>query len=129
MPDNQEIELAFTLLDDRSRLKTQKYFRSESKVQQLVSIYYDSPDQALAAARWSVRVRCTNGEFEQTVKGPTVSGRRPEWNISLENNELDRSALRATPVGNLIEGKELEPLFICTVHREIWMYSENNVTI
>jgi triphosphatase len=103
--DGREIELKLALApDDMARLAERPCLSAgrlaEPTSKRLSSVYYDTPDFALAAQGIAVRVRRTGSGFVQTVKtaGTNVSGLfdRDEWEAPVASNELDTQHLRST---------------------------------
>ena len=48
---------------------------------EMETVYYDTPDQALAARHWTLRVRQENGRPVLTVKTPGPGRARGEWEL------------------------------------------------
>ena len=48
---------------------------------EMETVYYDTPDQALAARHWTLRVRQENGRPVLTVKTPGPGRARGDWQI------------------------------------------------
>ncbi len=50
------------------------------------SLYYDTPDRAFSARRWTLRLRRENGEAVVCLKTPAADGRgRGEWEVRAES--------------------------------------------
>lgn len=47
----------------------------------MATVYYDTPDKALAARCWTLRVRQENGNPVLTMKTPGPGGARQEWEL------------------------------------------------
>ncbi|WP_373235819.1 CYTH and CHAD domain-containing protein [Cohaesibacter celericrescens] len=104
---NKELELKFEM--DVGELKALQMtaaqcddLHGEPKVQQLRSIYFDTPTFALRAAGIALRARLVDGQWVQTVKAKTVVKGGVSNPIESEN-PLDNS----TPVPALIGDKVL----------------------
>ncbi|AYG95062.1 CHAD domain-containing protein [Brevundimonas naejangsanensis] len=117
----QEIELKFRLGPGAAaRLAVHPALAGEESVQDLRSVYFDTPDQALRRAGWGLRVRATGRGFVQTLKGQTGGDvlRRAEWETPVSSEALDMTALKATPVAARLKGRrDLSPRFASTVRR------------
>jgi inorganic triphosphatase YgiF len=97
-----EVELAFTIAEDRHKIDKLPFWTGEAKTQIIISVYYDTPYQDVAKAGWSIRTRSIGDDWVQTVKGPTKAGQRVEIEVPIENDELSTEELRKTPVWNII---------------------------
>lgn len=125
MSDPLEIELKLELAPrDCERLDLADVFGpGESESHRLVSTYFDTPDLALRAAGYSLRVRRRGRERIQTVKanGAATAGlfRRLEWERPIEGDEpvLDDAS---GPLRQLLSPETLAriaPLFVTDVTR------------
>ena len=108
---SQEIELKLTLpYSDRDSLvrmlrKTAPLARRKAVHHNLLSIYYDTPDQDLRKKRIALRVRqidsSTGPVWIQTLKTGGLSGSaltlRGEWEEKIHDSDLSIDALEATP--------------------------------
>lgn len=117
-----EIELKFRLGPGcAARLAAHPALAGEESVQDLRSVYFDTPDQALRRAGWGLRVRATGRGSIQTLKGQAGGDvlRRAEWETPVPSEALDWKALKATPVAALLKGRrrDLSPRFASTVRR------------
>lgn len=105
--------------------------RVDESVSELTNTYFDSNDQLLRQHDIGLRVRGTNGKWEQTIKtkGKSVGGlhQRPEYNVNLTKNQLDLSLFdnhilpsnySSTQLQNLVE-----PLFTTEFTRTTWLIS------
>lgn len=117
----QEIELKFRLGPGAAaRLAVHPALAGEESVQDLRSVYFDTPDQTLRRAGWGLRVRATGRGFVQTLKGQAGGDvlRRAEWETPVPSEALDWTALQATPVAALVKDRrDLSPRFASTVRR------------
>ncbi len=121
-----EVELKFSLTPaDAERLRDHPIWRSASPspaAEQLISVYYDTPDWGLQAMGLTLRVRTVGERFVQTVKsadGPGLFG-RGEWETDLASDTLNREAALLTPLAKALdEGEfaELAPVFLTHVNR------------
>lgn len=130
--DNKEIELKLALSSKGlERLKTHPAVKANQsgkpKTQRLCSVYYDTPDQLLAQAGITARLRTLAADHIQTVKtaGTRASGlfSRQEWENAVAGNALDHAALRATGLPLLQdEGvlAALSPIFTTDVKRRLF---------
>jgi inorganic triphosphatase YgiF len=92
------------------------------------STYFDTPDQAIRNAGFSLRVRSFGDRFVQTVKqgGDGAAGLfdRPEWEEEIGSGEPDLERAAATPLGKVLGKKvrkRLGPVATVDVARTIWM--------
>lgn len=129
MADDHEIEVKLELDQDGvevfRRHPLLRDCRSVSKEQR--STYFDTRKQALRAAGFSLRVRCSEDGCVQTVK-EAASGAglfdRPEWEARLAVCEPDLAALQATPIAGMHLphlGRKLAPVVTTRVERTVWM--------
>jgi len=131
MTDGREIELKLRLMpEDLARLSSTPPLISPAldppAAHRLASVYFDTPDFALARAGVALRVRSTGRGLVQTVKtaGNRVGGLfdRPEWEIALPGVEpdLDLAHLRATGLAPFADPAllgALRPRFSTEIHR------------
>ncbi len=111
-----EIELKFLVSADAQRLLEEQVLKTldgtiTHSQHNLYNDYYDTVDGLLREHDCGLRVRGSDGQFEQTLKtaGQSVGGlqQRPEFNVDLPNEQLD-VALFATD--NWPEGLDLDGL-------------------
>lgn len=94
----------------------------------LDTIYYDTPDLALARRGWALRIRHTgNGALEQTLKIPRKGGglqTRGEWNAPLGSEQLDLSLIPDEEPRRWLEAREADPglipVFRTAFRRTAW---------
>jgi inorganic triphosphatase YgiF len=135
----QEIELKLSLpYSDRDALcrllkKSAPLARRKSIHQNLLNVYYDTPDQDLRKKRIALRIRQVDSEagpvWIQTLKtggsSDSALSVRGDWEKTLQNNVLSMEALEGTPwseidpTGNLF--KSLAPCFITRFERTSWL--------
>ena len=105
--------------------------QQHSAPQALANIYFETPDNQLRRWDMGLRIRGINQQYEMTLKtsGQTIGGlhQRPEFNVSLQSDELD---IRLLPENVWPEGADiqelqqrLQPLFRTDFVREKWLVS------
>jgi triphosphatase len=86
------------------------------------AVYYDTPDLALSAAGFSLRVRRNDDALVQTLKrdgeGGGVAKARGEWEWEISGETPDTSLLNATPAAEFSQ-TELQPAFEVKVTRVV----------
>ncbi|WP_342323530.1 inorganic triphosphatase [Kosakonia sp. BYX6] len=128
----QEIELKFIVKNDSvETLRQHLHTLTEEHIasSQLLNIYYETPDNWLRSHDMGLRIRGFNGQYEMTMKiaGRVIGGlhQRPEYNIPLENPELDLSRFpnEVWPEGVLAADLQsrARPLFSTDFYREKWL--------
>lgn len=123
-----EIELRFALDPSRARAIARDARLAGTPLRQrMTSVYFDTPERALARARAGLRLRRTQGGWVQTFKCESADGaehRRGEWECAVARRALDISALAATPMGawfaNAGHREALAPVFETRVTRDTW---------
>ncbi len=97
----------------------------------LSSVYFDTPDRQLLAARLGLRVRESGGRYVQTLKAEGDGlFERPEWEQPVEGQAPDRSALADTPFARRVEADAaLEPLFTTRVTRKTYLVEQGSSRI
>src|SRR6476469_5434216 len=79
-----------------------------------VTIYFDTPDEALARSGLSLRVRCTDGRHIQTVKASRANGAaadRDEFEWPIEASEPDLRLVAGTKLAErLPPGLAVKPV-------------------
>ena len=106
---------------------------SAPATQQLRSIYYDTCENTLQKAGYSLRTRSKNDKWLQTIKqgGTMQSGlaRRVELETPINGTQPDFDAITDKDLRNTIEslssGKQLIQLFETVITRNIIIYSDN----
>jgi inorganic triphosphatase YgiF len=130
----KEIELKLDLTDaGADLLVVSGLLDGDPLVAHLHSIYFDTADEALAAAGFSLRIRHTGDARTQNVKavGARTAGffARPEWERAVADDTpiLDGH----TPIRSMLGAKAdaITPLFEVRVERRTWVLTQNNATI
>jgi triphosphatase len=92
------------------------------------STYFDTPDQAIRNAGFSLRVRQVGARYVQTVKqgGEGAAGLfdRPEWEEEIATVEPDLDRAAETPLGAVLGKKvrrKIGPVATVEVERTIWV--------
>lgn len=130
--ENREVELKFDIDPERvEALITHLSPGPELGARTLQSIYFDTPDQALRKAGFTLRVRKERRRWTQTLKSSAASSGagRGEWEAPVKGGAPDAGLLRATPVAAILEGLALEPLFTVSVERRSVTSSEAGSTV
>ncbi|MBB2960871.1 CYTH and CHAD domain-containing protein [Methylobacterium sp. R2-1] len=134
MSDPREIELKLECEpSDIASLQDHPLLR-DAAVQgeaELASVYFDTSDRQLLAAKFGLRVRESGGRFVQTLKaeGDGLFD-RPEWEHPVERSEPDRAVLADTPFARHVDaGAALEPLFITRVTRRTYLIEQGESRI
>ena len=129
MSRSREIELKLELEPGSSGLLARHPLLAggPAKTADQVSTYYDTPQGAIRAAGFSLRVREARGKFIQTVKqsdGPAAGlFDRSEWEREIAGADIDFDAAAETPLGEVLgkkNRKRLEPLIRVEVRRSVW---------
>ena len=134
MSDPREIELKLECEpSDLATLQDHPLLRdaAEQGEAELASVYFDTSDRLLLAAKLGLRVRESGGSFVQTLKaeGDGLFD-RPEWEHPVERSEPDRAALSDTPFARHIAADAaLEPLFITRVTRRTYLVEQGGSRI
>lgn len=122
----REIELKLEIAPgDIARLRHHPLLEAETaRTQAQLTVYYDTPAEALKTAGFSLRVRRAGKTFVQTVKPVSDSAglvMRDEFESPVAAITPDLAALAAGPLGALIgELDRLEPILRSQVERTSW---------
>jgi inorganic triphosphatase YgiF len=121
-----EVELKFSLsAADAERLRRHPIWAPDAQApaaEQLISVYYDTPDRRLQAKSLTLRIRTVGERFVQTVKsaeGPGLLG-RGEWETNLASDTPNLDAALLTPLAKALDEDEfaqLAPVFLTHVSR------------
>ncbi|MGE0823841.1 MAG: CHAD domain-containing protein [Candidatus Binatia bacterium] len=127
-----EVELKLSIApDDVEKLLQhpvwQKVVRRELMPQQLLSVYYDTPEFDLYKNRIALRLRRAGNRWIQTVKtqGRVAGGlhQRAEWETETEENQLNFAALTNPVVSEFFADPKirqtLRPVFVTDFRRSI----------
>ncbi|MFN7166904.1 MAG: inorganic triphosphatase, partial [Pannonibacter sp.] len=132
---NREIELKLELAPEDAAAITSialpfGFEAGKSKTQTLRSIYYDTPDTALAKARIAARVRLKGEQWIQTVKLPgdsTGSGLHSprEYEVTVSSSQFDLSAVSdeaaRAEIQAVLGDQPLAPRFETVINRSLRM--------
>jgi inorganic triphosphatase YgiF len=129
-----EVELKLEITPEAAAaLRASPILAAEPDCKQLRAVYHDTPDQALAEAGFSLRIRTADGQRTQTVKagGAASAGLfvRSEWEMPVEDDKpvLDHSTPILAKLGEATE--QIAPLFEVTVERCAWDLHESDSSI
>lgn len=129
-----EVELKLDIAsEDADRLASSGLFAGAPSVVDLRSVYFDTPQDDLAGAGFSLRVRHLAQTRIQTVKATGARSLglfvRPEWERPIDG---DRPVLDlADPLRALFRDKvdDLRPIFQSRVERRTWIVDRENAII
>ncbi|MEO8925834.1 MAG: CYTH domain-containing protein, partial [Caulobacteraceae bacterium] len=115
------------------KLAAHPAFAAAAEDKRLRSVYFDTPQGALWAAGFSLRVREAGGAFVQTVKqaGAFAGFSRGEWECQTASGRPDLAALAQTPAAGRLGGDTaaLRPVFTTTVRRATRLWREGAAVI
>ncbi|MDN0073471.1 CHAD domain-containing protein [Crenobacter sp. SG2303] len=105
---------------------------SQAESEHLVSIYYDTPDLALAQRDMGLRLRQVGGQWIQTLKMAEQAGaglhQRPELEVVVAGPNLELDKINGRKVQRFlsqdINAAELMPLFTTDIKRTRWMVQD-----
>ena len=125
----EEVELKFDIArgDVKRFLRSPELRHAPSRTEELLSIYFDTPDEALAAHGMTLRLRRAGDRWEQALKGGgSASGglhARGEWEFESDGS-LDLARFASTPLGRLPHAgalhERLGELFRVELQRTTW---------
>lgn len=132
----REIELKLELsIESKKALLDSGFLGEPSGTVQQRALYFDTADQKLRQAGFSLRIRQAGEIRTQTIKA-TKSGTaglfaRPEWESVVENDEpvLDDNAPISTDIWPDVRSDELIVQFVVEVERKIWLHREDGSEI
>ncbi|WP_428487470.1 CHAD domain-containing protein [Rhodopila sp.] len=88
-----------------------------------VTTYFDTDDQALSRIGISLRVRCSDGGYVQTLKANRkygVAANRAEWEWPVDENKPDLNLVAQTPLAEkLPSGLDLVPVVSTDIDRSV----------
>ena len=125
MADGHEIELKLAASAAMlAQLRSMDMLQGEGRTRHFSTVYYDTPDQRLAAAHLALRIREDGNGCEITLKRAATDKAisRPEWNAALDGPQLDLGALPAEAARLVIKaakGADLGPVFNLDVDRDV----------
>jgi len=131
---NEEVELKLDLTHAAAEaLRSSALLAEGAPVAKLESIYFDTPDHALAAAGMALRIRRKGRTRVQTVKAESSDAAglfaHSEWERKVRGDKpvIDDE----TPVATLLGAKvtDLAPLFSVRYTRRIWNLTRENSAI
>lgn len=127
--DPVETELKFSLGPGARRALETGLLR-DAKTSELSATYFDTPDLALFAHGYGLRVRRRGDRFVQTLKS-TGDGlfARGEWETEVASTQLDAAAFAATPAATVAAVEMLAPLFTVDVRRTAAVVRHGGSTI
>lgn len=127
MADETELKLELSS-ESADTLLASDLFGGEPQVVQQNSIYFDTPDHALRAAGYSLRIRKEGEARKQTVKATKASTAglfaRSEWEFPVERDEpvIDHVTPLRGELGPIVD--HLAPQFNVRVTRHKWTLTE-----
>ncbi|HZZ93401.1 MAG TPA: CHAD domain-containing protein [Usitatibacter sp.] len=126
-----EVELKFRIAPrDIERLRRCPALRGiRPRRRSMLALYFDTPDELLAAHGMALRVRREGQRWVQALKGGGRSGgalhARDEWEARSADGSLDLARLRHTPLAGLPGAERLHErlsvLFQVEVERTTWL--------
>jgi triphosphatase len=95
------------------------------------SRYFDTADQALRKAGFTLRVRKDGDRWTQTVKSRLAADGlgRGEWETPVGGGQPETNLVQATPARTFLDGAALAPLFEVHVKRRSLMVRETCCTM
>lgn len=134
-PSDAERLLAHPLLSGAGGPSGSGYRVLETKTRELISIYYDTPDDVLREAGVFLRVRSTGSGYVQTIKtarGDSEFLERSEWECALASAHPDLAAAEGTALAPLLSEKvraALGPRFETRFHRRTYLVDRDGTLI
>lgn len=129
-----EVELKLDVTPDAAAaIEASELLSGEPERQQLHATYFDTPDQALRSAGFSLRIRRSGAGRVQTIKadGAASAGLflRSEWEAEVESDTpvLDHTTPILAKLG--ARTAEIGPAFEVVVERRIWNVDEDGAEI
>lgn len=138
-PSPREVELKLDLqLSDHDRLHAllRRKRLGVPEIKALRSVYYDTPELALAEAGFTLRVRDDKGRLVQTTKSGEAGSAglfdREEWEQEVAGPGPDLAVAERTPAGRLLRRKRvrraIDARFEVLVTRSIWRVTRKGTT-
>lgn len=132
----QEIELKLVIpaaQSERAVSVLTQLLGPVTETQDLVSIYYDTPERQLRSQRMALRLRKQGAQWIQTLKGGGgVQGglhSRNEWNWPVEAKQLNAACLAEAAWPTELSIEILQPVFTTAFERGIWWSRQQGVEI
>jgi inorganic triphosphatase YgiF len=122
-------------LEARDTLLASELLGDPAATVQQRAIYFDTPDQKLRNAGFSLRIRQVEGIRTQTIKatnqGTAGLFARPEWEQTVEHDEpvLDHTAPVSTDLWPIFQADDLVVQFSVEVERMKWLRQQNGSKI
>ena len=132
MSEPREIELKLQAEpSDLARLQEHPLLQHATQDETvLTAAYFDTDDQRLRNAGYSLRVRRQDGRHVQTAKAEGDGLiERSEWEQEVAGDALDREALARTPLAALLEGAEPRRRFSVVVERTTYLVEQGQSRI
>lgn len=134
--DEVELKLAVEP-QDLARLEAHPLLRGGSRPRALASTYFDTPDQRLRRAGFSLRLRTDGRRQVQTIKRLDGSAAglfaRGEWEREVAASRPDGESLKNTPLETLLPDKAaveaLQPLFTVKATRAVHTIEQDGAEI
>ena len=114
-----EIELKFALgATEADRMRSWMEGLPGAKSSNLFAVYYDTPDLALQANGFSLRVRRKGERHIQTLKRSRAGlFERDEWETDVPGPALDLAWIKAAALGETVDARRLGEAFTVEVER------------
>lgn len=128
-----ELELKFQLGDGAVEALSEAFPQNSGVTARLHAIYFDTPSHVLRDGGFSLRVRCRDGRYIQTLKHRAGGGlfERDEWESEVPGSDLDLSLLSGAPVQSILGDQTPAPVFTVQVERRVhvWTHGESRVEV
>ena len=133
--DHSEVELKFELSSGAAKQVRRHALLSKAghQIRSQESVYFDTHDEEVHKAGYSLRVRRVGDCFTQTVKtngGGAGLFDRGEWEAPVEQMAPDPKALEASPLGKLKKlYRKVEPVVRSDVVRTTWLIERDGSVV